>query len=262
MTTSITPLGADHEDSSEGYAKCIEAPGFHGLRTLGILGGMSWESTAMYYRLLNQAVAARFGGLHSAPLLLASMDFAEIAALQRAGDWPGAALHLGRAGAGLRSAGAGALLIATNTMHKVADEVAAQSGLPVIHIADAVGAAVRAAGETRVGLLGTRFTMEDDSCVMRRLREQHGLEVIVPDAPDRAAVHHIIFDELCRGIVSEASRRSLLRIVARLGERSAQGAILGCTEIMLSLDKHTQAALPLFDSTALHSQAALEWMFS
>ncbi|MFN8894493.1 MAG: aspartate/glutamate racemase family protein, partial [Betaproteobacteria bacterium] len=166
------------------------------MKTLGILGGMSWESSAVYYRLLNQAVAARRGGLHSASLVLASVDFETVAERQRTGDWAGAAAQLGRAGAGLRAAGAQALLIATNTMHKVADEVAAMAGLPLLHIADATGAAMRAAGVRRAAFLGTRFSMEDRSIVIDRL-ERHGTPVLVPEPDDRVLMHRVIFDELC-----------------------------------------------------------------
>jgi aspartate racemase len=174
--------------------------------TLGVLGGMSWESTATYYRLLNQGVAQRLGGLHSAPLLLASVDFAPMAQWQVQGDWAAAARHLGQLGAGLRRAGAQHLLLATNTMHKVADAIEAGAGLPLLHIADATGAAIRAAGLEVVGLLGTRFTMEDRSIVAGRLFQRHGIHTLMPDEPGRDFVHRTIYDELCRGVVSAASR--------------------------------------------------------
>lgn len=230
------------------------------MKALGVLGGMSWESTAVVYRLLNQRVAARLGGLHSAPLLLASVDFADIAALQRAGRWDEAGQRLGAHAAGLARAGAGALMIASNTMHKVADAVAAACGLPLLHIADATGDAVRAAGLHRLGLVGTRYTMEDPSCVSGRLRLRHGLEVLVPEADDRGTLNTLIFDELCRGIVRDASRDALLAVIDRLAARGAEGVILGCTELMLLVDPAADHGLPVFDSTTLHVDAAVRWM--
>lgn len=229
-------------------------------KTLGLLGGMSWESTLVYYRLLNQGVAARRGGLHSAPLRLASVDFAEIAALQREGAWERAGLLLGRAGAGLRAAGAEALLIATNTMHKVADTVARESGLPLLHIGDATGAALRAAGCRRAGLLGTRFTMED-GFLARHLAERHGVEVTAPGEADRAEMHRIIFDELCRGQRHAASAQRIARMMEALAARGCDSVILGCTEISLLIDPAAPGwPLPLFDTTALHAAAAVHWM--
>lgn len=229
-------------------------------RLLGLLGGMSWESTLLYYRLVNQGVAARRGGLHSAPLLLHSVDFAPLAALQAAGDWDGATAVLADAARGLRAAGAGALVVATNTMHKVAPALQAAAGLPLLHIADATAAAVRAAGLQRVGLLGTRFTMEDDSIVLERLRRQHGLQVVVPAPQDRATVHRIIYDELCRGVVAPASRAAYVDVIGRLqAEHGAQGVVLGCTEITLLVDAAC-SPLPVFDSTALHAAAAVDWL--
>ncbi|MEF7617118.1 aspartate/glutamate racemase family protein [Aquincola sp. MAHUQ-54] len=229
------------------------------MRTLGLLGGMSWESTAVYYRLLNQGVARRCGGLHSAPLRIASVDFAPVAQWQSQGQWAAAAQHLGALGAGLWQAGAQGLVLATNTMHKVADDIEARAGLPLLHIADATGAAIRAAGLRCVGLLGTRFTMEDPSIVIDRLRERSGVEVLVPAAADRARVHATIYDELCRGVVGEPARAAFLGVIDRLAARGAQGVILGCTEIMLLLDP-AQHAFPLFDSTTLHARAAVDWM--
>jgi len=229
------------------------------MKTLGILGGMSWESTAVYYRLLNQGVARRRGGLHSAPLLLHSIDFAPLAALQAAGRWDEAARQLGQAGHALKQAGAQALLIATNTMHRVAPAVHQAAGLPLLHIADATGAALRAAGHERVGLLGTRFTMEQDF-LRGHLRRTHGIETLVPEADDRALVHAVIFDELCRGIVRDASRAAYLGVIERLAQRGCSAAALACTEIGLLLPPGTAAALPLFDTTLLHAEAALDWM--
>ncbi|MED5620810.1 aspartate/glutamate racemase family protein [Ideonella sp. BN130291] len=229
------------------------------MKMLGILGGMSWESTLVYYRLLNQGVAQRKGGLHSAPLVLHSVDFAQIAALQRAGDWDEAARQLGAAGRALKQAGAQALLIATNTMHLVAEPVRQAAGLPLLHIADATGAALRAAGHRRVGLLGTRFTMEQ-RFLRDHLQQDYGIEAVAPDAADRECVHHVIFDELCRGTVSAASREAYLGVIARLAERGCTAVALGCTEIGLLLPPGTPAAVPLFDTTVLHAEAALAWM--
>lgn len=228
-------------------------------KTLGLLGGMSWESTAVYYRLINQGVAQRLGGLHSAPLLLHSVDFATMAALQAAGDWAAAGQLLAQAGAGLRAAGAQALVLATNTMHKLAAEIEAGSGLPLLHIADATGAALQASGVQRVLLLGTRFTMEDDSIVRGRLQRQAGFEISVPDEAGRALLQRVIFDELCRGVVNPASRQQLVQLITQHAALGAQAVILGCTELMLLLDQRS-SPLPTFDSTALHSAAAVQWM--
>ena len=232
------------------------------MKVLGILGGMSWESSALYYKLINQGVAARLGGLHSADLLLRSIEFSAVVALQQAGDWPGAAALLGAAGAGLKAAGAQGLMIATNTMHKVADEVERQSGLPLIHIVDSTAAALQAAGIRRAGLLATGYTMAQDFYI-GRMRARFGIELIVPDAPARAEVHRIIFDELCRGKLLDSSRDFYRRTVQDLADQGAEAVILGCTEICLLLDPAVQdCALPLFDSTALHAAAAVEWMLA
>ncbi|MCX2860435.1 aspartate/glutamate racemase family protein [Paucibacter sp. PLA-PC-4] len=231
------------------------------MRTLGILGGMSWESSAHLYKLLNQGMAARQGGLHSARLILHSVDFAEIEALQRSADWADAATLLGRAGAGLKAAGAEGLLIATNTMHKVADEIEALSGLPLIHIVDGTAAALRAVGVERAGLLATAYTMEQDFYRGRMAR--HGIELLTPDASGRAEVHRIIYEELCLGRIVDASRRFYEQQVAALAAAGAQAVILGCTEVCLLLDPVTASTpVPLFDSTSLHAQAALDWMLA
>nr|WP_316642698.1 aspartate/glutamate racemase family protein [uncultured Roseateles sp.] len=230
------------------------------MKTLGILGGMSWESSAHLYKLLNQGVASRLGGLHSADLLMRSVDFATIEVLQRSGDWAGAAALLGAAGAGLRAGGAQALLIATNTMHKVADEVERLSGLPLIHIVDATAEALKAAGVRRAGLLATAYTMEQDFYI-GRMASHHGIEVLVPEAAQRAEVHRIIFEELCRGRIVDASRAYYRDAMRQLAEQGAEGVILGCTEICLLLDPMQETGLvPLFDGTALHAQAAIDWM--
>lgn len=226
------------------------------MKTLGLIGGMSWESTVPYYRVINQTVKERLGGLHSARLLLYSVDFAQIEKLQHAGDWDAAGVVLADAARSLKAGGADLLVICTNTMHKVADAVEAASGLPLLHIADPTGDAIRRAGLSRVGLLGTRFTMEQDF-YRQRLVQRHGLEVLVPDADDRDIVHRVIYDELCLGTIRSTSRAQYRDIIERLVARGAQGVILGCTEIGLLVGDE-DAPVPLFDTTALHArQAAL-----
>lgn len=229
------------------------------MKTLGVLGGMSWESTQHLYALLNRGVAARLGGLHSAQLVLHSVDFAPIAEMQAAGEWAEAARVLGEAATGLRRAGAEALLIATNTMHKVAAEVERMAGLPVLHIVDATAEALRAAGVKRAGLLATRFTMEQ-GFYRDRLWERFGIEAIVPDEMGRTEVHRVIYEELCRGRFEPASRELLRAQVAALADRGGQAVILGCTELGLLLPAGSPAALPLFDSTDLQARAAVDWM--
>lgn len=226
------------------------------MRTIGLVGGMSWESTAVYYRLLNEAVRARLGGLASAEIAMRSVDFARIVALQTSGRWDLAADALAAAARGLERAGADCILICTNTMHLVADDVAAAVGVPLIHIVDETAAAIRATGGRRPLLLATRYTMEHGFYAARMAR--HGLDLVVPDADDRRAIHAIIFDELCRGVVTPASRERALEIVERGRAAGADSVILGCTEICLLLDP---AALPLpgFDSTAIHADAALRF---
>ena len=224
------------------------------MKTLGLIGGMSWESTVPYYRIVNQTVKERLGGLHSARLLLYSVDFAQIEKLQHAGDWDAAGTVLADAARALRAGGAQLLVICTNTMHKVADAVETASGLPLLHIADATGEAIRDAGLQRVGLLGTRFTMEQDF-YRQRLVERHGLEVLVPEPDDRDTVHRVIYDELCQGTIREESRARYRTVIERLVARGAQGIILGCTEIGL-LEGDDDASVPLFDTTALHARAA------
>lgn len=228
-------------------------------RLLGVLGGMSWTSTETYYRLLNTGVAERLGGLHSARLLVHSVDFAPVADLQHAGDWEATARILTDASRGLRAAGADAVLLATNTMHKVAAEVEEAAGVPLLHIADATSAAVRRAGLTRVGLLGTAFSMEDTFLVDRLAAG--GVETVVPDAAGRAEVHRIIYDELVRDIVRPESRQGYQRVMADLVAAGAEGMILGCTEISLLVGAD-DTEVPVFDSTALHAAAAVDWLVS
>lgn len=226
------------------------------MKTLGLIGGMSWESTLPYYRIINQRVRERLGGLHSAKLLLHSVDFAEIEALQRAGDWDGAGLMLGDAARGLAGAGADLIVICTNTMHICAPAIEARAARPVLHIADPTAAAVRAAGIGTVGLIGTRFTMEQDFYT-GRLREQHGLRTLVPGAADRATAHRIIFDELVQGVVRDESRAEYRRIIRGLVEQGAEGVILGCTEIDMLVGAD-DSSVPLFDTTELHARAAAD----
>ena len=227
------------------------------MKTIGLLGGMSWESTATYYRLLNEGVRARRGGLHSAKLLLHSVDFHEIEAHMRAGDWEAAGAQLGAAARALQAAGAGCILIGTNTLHRVAPAVAATITVPLLHVADATAAPIRAAGLATVGLLGTRFVMEQEFYIAR-LRERHGLGVLVPGPDERAAIHRIIFEELVLGRRLEASRAALQRIMAGLVARGAGGIILGCTEFSLLLSDR-DATVPLYDTTSLHVTQALDW---
>ena len=228
------------------------------MRRLGLIGGMSWESTALYYRRLNEMTRDRLGGLHSAELILWSLDFAGIEVLQAQGDWDAAGAQLARAGQGLAAAGAGALVICTNTMHIVADTVERAAGLPLIHIADATADAVKAAGARRPLLLATRYTMEQDFYA-GRLRDRHGLDVRVPDSTGRTTVHDIIYTELCRGEVREASRARYRDVIA--AERDRQGVdavIFGCTEVGMLIDQR-DTDLPVVDSTEVHCAAALAW---
>jgi aspartate racemase len=227
------------------------------MRLLGVLGGMSWTSTAEYYRLLNRGVATRLGGLHSARVLLHSVDFAPVAAMQHDGDWAGTAAVLVEAARGLEGAGAEGLLLATNTMHKVADEIEDAAGIPLLHIADATAARLVAEGRRKVGLLATAFTMEQDFYT-DRLRE-HGLEVLVPNEAERGEVHRIIYDELCLGVVRDESRVRYRQVMGRLAERGAEAIILGCTEIMLLVDAG-DSPVPLYDTTAIHAEAAVDWL--
>jgi aspartate racemase len=227
------------------------------MRTIGLIGGMSWESTVHYYRHINEAIKARLGGLHSAQLVLVSVDFHHIERMQSAGEWQAAGEHLAECARALAAAGAECVVICANTMHKVAPQIEAAVRLPLLHVTDATGEAIRRAGLSKVGLLGTRYTMAEPF-YKDRLRERFGLEVLIPDEADRAAANRIIFEELVRGQVLEASRVAMRRIMVRLVERGAQGIILGCTEFSLLLGDE-DASVPLFDTTLLHAQAAVEW---
>ncbi len=226
------------------------------MRTLGLLGGMSWESTLPYYRIVNERVRERLGGLHSAKLLLHSVDFAEIEALQRAGDWDAAGAQLADAVRGLRLAGAEAIVVCTNTMHLVAPAIEAAVDIPLLHIADATAQRIRAAGLTRVALLGTRFTMEQ--AFYRERIEAAGIAVLTPDAAQRERVHRVIYDELCLGRILDASRDDYRTIMADLVARGAEGVILGCTEISLLVGEG-DASVPLFDTARIHAEAAADW---
>ena len=226
------------------------------MKTIGLIGGMSWESTVPYYRQVNEGIKARLGGLHSAKVVLYSVDFHEIEQLQRDGDWDAAGDMLAEAAPRLQSAGADLLVLCTNTMHKVAPQMEAAVSIPLLHIADATGAAITAAGHRTVGLLGTRFTLEQDF-YRRCLQDKHGLEVLVPDADDRGVVHDVIYDELCRGVIRDESGEAYRRIMDDLVARGADAIILGCTEIGLLVGPQ-DARVPLFDTTALHATAAVE----
>ncbi|MGI5398494.1 aspartate/glutamate racemase family protein [Streptomyces sp. CA-135486] len=224
------------------------------MKTIGLIGGMSWESSAEYYRLLNELVRERLGGLHSAPCILHSLDFAEIEELQVAGDWERAGEILADAARGLQAAGADLLLICTNTMHKVAGQVEAAVSVPLLHLADATADAVRAEGLTRVGLLGTAFTMEQ--AFYRDRLAGHGLEVLTPGADGRALVHRVIYEELCRGVVREESRSAYQDVIGKLVAAGAEGVVLGCTEIELLIGEK-DSPVPVFPTTRLHAEAAV-----
>jgi aspartate racemase len=226
------------------------------MKTIGLLGGMSWESSIIYEQIINQQVRARLGGVHSASLLIRSYDFAVIERLQATGDWEQAGRLLAADAARLQAAGAQILVLATNTMHQVYDQIAAAVSIPFPHIADPTAAAIKAAGLTRVGLLGTRFTMES-RFYTGRLETTHGLSVLVPDEPDRDQVHRVIYDELVQGVIRDESRQRYLEIISRLADRGAEAIIAGCTEIEL-LVTGDDASLPYFPTTRLHAEAIAE----
>jgi aspartate racemase len=226
------------------------------MKTIGLIGGMSWESTVPYYRQVNEGIKARLGGLHSARVVLYSVDFHEIEQLQRDDDWDAAGELLAEAARRLQAAGAELLVLCTNTMHKVAPQMEAAVSIPLLHIADATAVAITTAGHRTVGLLGTRFTMEQ-AFYRQRLQDRHGLQVLVPEAEDRRVVHDVIYDELCRGVIHDRSRDAYRRIMDDLVARGAEAIILGCTEIGLLVGAQ-DARVPLFDTTALHASAAVE----
>ena len=225
------------------------------MKTIGLIGGMSWESTVTYYQLINETIKHQLGGLHSAKILLYSVDFAEVEACQAAGDWDKAADILTAAAQALERGSADLIVICTNTMHKVAPQVQAGVKLPLIHIAEATAQALKAQGIRKVGLLGTRYTMTQ--AFYRDKLIEAGLDVLTPDEADMDIVHHVIYDELCLGIIRGESKAEYLRIIDALAARGAQGVILGCTEIGL-LVKQNDTTLPVFDTTAIHAtQAAM-----
>ena len=225
------------------------------MKTIGLLGGMSWESTELYYRYINQGVKSKLGGLHSARIVMLSVDFQEIEELQRRGDWERAGEILGEAARCIEAAGADFLVICTNTMHKVVPQIERVINIPIFHVADATSRRIKERGMKTVGLLGTRFTMEQDF-YKGRLSERHGLNIIVPSESERGIVDRIIYEELCLGIIKDESREQYLRIIDGLREQGAEGIIEGCTEIaMLVQQEHTD--IPLFDTTAIHAQEAV-----
>lgn len=227
------------------------------MKTIGLIGGMSWESSQTYYQVINETVRDRLGGLHSARCILYSVDFAEIEILQQEGRWEEAATLLVETGRSLERAGAGCIVLCTNTMHKVAEQIEASVSIPLLHIADAAAGQICAQGIQSVGLLGTRFTMEE-AFYKNRLVERYGLRVLIPPAEDRAVVHRVIYNELCLGQIQNESRKAYQRIIAGLVEQGAQGIILGCTEIGL-LIRPENSPVPLFDTTLLHARMAVDW---
>jgi aspartate racemase len=233
-----------------------EAP----MKTIGLLGGMSWESTVPYYQIINREVNERLGGLHSAKLVLYSVDFDEIEKLQHAGKWNETGEILANRAESLEAAGADCLVLCTNTMHKVADQIQAAIDIPLLHIADAVADRVKAAELSTVGLLGTRFTMEEDF-YRRRLQDLHGISVVIPNEDDRATIHRVIYDELCLGQVVDSSRGQFSRIIAGLGRAGAECVVLGCTEISMLVGP-ADVDLSVYDSTEIHARSAVSWALS
>jgi aspartate racemase len=226
------------------------------VKTIGLIGGMSWESTVPYYRQINETIKERLGGLHSAKIILYSVDFYEIERLQHADDWEAAGAILAEAARSLQAAGAAFLVLCTNTMHKVAPIIEEAVKIPLFHIADPTAAEIKRAGHSTVGLLGTRFTMEQ-AFYRDRLSEHHGLRVIVPNSKDRERIHRIIYEELCLGVATAESRREYRRVMQSLAVQGAEAIILGCTEISLLVDQQ-DSEVPLFDTTAIHARAAAE----
>jgi aspartate racemase len=227
------------------------------MKTIGMIGGMSWESSSVYYQLINREVQKRLGGVHSAQALMYSFDFGEISALQAAGKWDDATDRMATVGATLSKGGADFVMICCNTMHRMAGEVEKASRVPLLHIADPLGEKIRADGARKVGLLGSRFTMEDDRIIAGRLKSKFGLQIVAPDDADRATVDTIIQTELCRGQFLEPSRIAYRGVMARLVAQGCEGVILGCTEIPL-LVKDGDASVPLYDTTTLHALAAVD----
>jgi len=230
------------------------------MKTIGMLGGMSWESTASYYKTINQGVKQKLGGLSSAEVCLYSVNFEEIEKLQHAGQWDETALILSKAAQSVEAGGADFLIICTNTMHKVAEQIQRNISIPLLHIADATAAKLVKKGITKAGLLGTRFTMEQDF-YKDRLTERFGIEVVVPSSNDQTIVHNVIYDELCRGVINPDSKEQYLTIVKNLFEQGAQAVILGCTEIALLINQN-DTSVPLYDTTEIHAEAAVNLALS
>ena len=225
------------------------------MKTIGLLGGMSWESTELYYRLINEGIKAQLGGLHSARIAMVSVDFQEIEEMQHVGEWAIAGQALAQAAKQVEAAGADFLLICTNTMHKVAPQVQEAISIPILHLADTTAERIKAAGMRTIGLLGTSFTMEEDF-YKGRLVEKYDLDVLVPPKSDREIVHRVIYDELCVGQVQDESRDEFLRIIEDLRDRGAEGIIEGCTEIVMLVQQH-HTDIPLFDTTSIHAEEAV-----
>jgi aspartate racemase len=227
------------------------------MKTIGMIGGMSWESSLEYYRIMNQAVKEKLGGFHSAPCILYSVDFDDVEKLQHQGDWASLNRLMIEAAQRVKKAGADFLVICTNTMHKMADEVQEAIQIPLLHIADVTAKAVRANGQSRVGLLGTKFTMEQDF-YKGRLHEIHGIDVLIPEDKERQVIHDILYNELCLGEIKELSKSKFQSIIQNLVKRGAEGVILGCTEIPLIVSQE-DFEIPLYDTTALHARAAVDF---
>ena len=227
------------------------------MKTIGMIGGMSWESSLEYYRIMNQAVKEKLGGFHSAPCILYSVDFEDVEKLQHQGDWESLNRLMIEAAQRVKKAGAGFLVICTNTMHKMADEVQRAIQIPLLHIADVTAGAVKANGQSRVGLLGTKFTMEQDF-YKGRLQEIHGIDVLIPEDKERQVIHDILYNELCLGEIKELSKGKFQSIIQNLVKRGAQGVILGCTEIPLIVSQEDYE-IPLYDTTSLHARAAVDF---
>ena len=252
-------MSANQSNAAQQSAKQSPSKTLSKQRTLGIIGGMSWESTESYYRLINEGIKAKLGNLHSADLLIHSVDFAPIEAMQATGAWDEMGAILANSGKRLQAAGAQGLLIATNTMHKVVDDVQAATNLPIIHIADVTAAAIKQQGFTKVALLGTQFTMTQDFYKQRLI--DAGLQVLIPETDARAEVHRIIYEELCQGQLLASSRQYYQQVIQDLANKGAEGVILGCTEIGL-LIQQADSPIPVFDTTAIHAAAAVDFLLS
>ena len=252
-------MSANQSNAAQQSAKQSPSQNLSKQRTLGIIGGMSWESTESYYRLINEGIKAKLGNFHSADLLIHSVDFAPIEALQATGAWDEMGAILANSGKRLQAAGAQGLLIATNTMHKVIDDIQAATNLPIIHIADVTAAAIKQQGLTKVALLGTQFTMTQDFYKQRLI--DAGLQVLIPENDARAEVHRIIYEELCQGQLLASSRQYYQQVIQDLANKGAEGVILGCTEIGL-LIQQADSPIPVFDTTVIHAAAAVNFLLN